>query len=244
VLDLSVSITALVAATSLVAALIGGVTGMSTGILVLPVFTFAFGIQSAIPIVTIAMMLNTAARAASNWRHVDTTVACWFSLGAIPAAIAGSIVFANAPTDFLARGLGVFLLVLVAYGHLPSASTKQMPLRGFLPVGIGQGFLSAVFGGAGPFGARFYMSYGLTRNSFVGTVAIGTFLISVAKAVSYSSLALLDWESVFVAVAIGLIMSLGAYGGARIVSRVRERAFVYIVESVMLLSGLALLVIG
>ena len=48
-LDLSVPMAAAVAVTSVVAALIGGVTGMSTGIIAIPVLTFAFGIRMAFP---------------------------------------------------------------------------------------------------------------------------------------------------------------------------------------------------
>lgn len=242
-LDVSLPVAAAVAVTSLVAAVIGGVTGMSTGIIAIPVLTFAFGIRLAIPIITVAMMFNTLSRSIANWPHVDWRVARWYSLGAVPAAALGSAVFAWAPAEMLARGLGAFLLALVVYRRLPIAS-RAMPLRGFLPVGLGQGFFSALFGGAGPFGAHFFMAYGLTKNAFVGTVAVGTLLVSVTKALTYRGLSLLDGETFAVATGIGLLMAVGAFAGARIVSRMPERAFVYAVEGVMLISGVMLLAAG
>ena len=242
--DISAPVAAAVIATSLFAAVIGGVTGMSTGIIAIPVLIFAFGVRLAIPIITVAMLFNTLSRSIVNWNDVDWQVARWYSIGAVPAAVIGGVTFAYAPTELLARGLGVFLLALVVYRHLPIAVGRGMPLRGFLPVGLGQGFFSALFGGAGPFGAHFFMAYGLTKNAFVGTVAVGTFLVSIAKAVVYGGLDLLDVETFLVASGIGLIMAVGAYAGARIVRHVPERLFIRAVEGLMIASGLLLLVTG
>ena len=242
-LEVSPPVAAAVAATSLVAAVVGGVTGVSTGIIAIPVLTFAFGIRLAIPIITVAMLFNTLSRSLANWPYVDWRVARWYSLGAVPAAVLGSAVFAWAPAELLARGLGVFLLALVAYRRLPIAA-HPMPLRGFLPVGLGQGFFSALFGGAGPFGAHFFMAYGLTKNAFVGTIAVGTLLVSITKAVTYRGFSLLDGETFVVAAGIGLLMAAGAFAGARIVSGMPERTFVHAVEGVMLISGLTLLATG
>ncbi len=213
---------------------------MSTGIIAIPVLTFAFGIRLAIPIVTVAMLFNTLSRSVANWNDVDWRVARWYSYGAVPAAVVGAVVFASAPAELLARGLGVFLIILVVYRRLPIAS-RAMPLRGFLFVGLGQGFFSAIFGGAGPFGAHFFLAYGLRKNAFVGTIAVGTVLVSIAKALVYGSYSLLDRDTLIIAVAIGLIMAAGAWIGARLVRRMPERAFVFLIEGVMLGSGALLL---
>lgn len=242
--EISAPLAAVVAATSLLAAVVGGVTGMSTGVIAIPVLAFAFGVRLAVPIITVAMLFNTLSRCVANREYVDWRAARWYSLGAVPAAALGAAVFAYLPAELLARGLGAFLLALVAYRHLPVAAGKAVPLRALAAVGVGQGFFSAIFGGAGPFGAHFFMAYGLTRNAFVGTVAAGTFLVSVTKAVVYGGFALLTLETFLVASGVGLIMAVGAYVGARIVRRVPEKAFVYAVEGVMLASGVLLLAAG
>ena len=239
-LDISPLVAAAVAVTSLAAAVIGGVSGMSTGVIAIPVLTFAFGIRLAIPIVTVAMLFNTLSRSVANWSDVDWRVARWYSYGAVPSAALGGVVFASAPAELLARGLGIFLIGLVVYRRLPIAA-RTMPLRGFLFVGLGQGFFSAIFGGAGPFGAHFFLAYGLRRNAFVGTIAVGTVLVSIAKALVYGGFSLLDRDALLAGVAVGLIMAVGAWIGARLVRRMPERAFVFLVEGVMLASGALLL---
>lgn len=233
-----------VVATALIAGTLGGITGMSTGIIALPVLAFALGVLDAVPVVTVAMLFNMASRIIANRAYINYHVVFWYCLGAVPAAAIGAAVFANAPVEILSRSLGVFLLALVAWRHLPIARVGRMRLRGFLGVGLGQGFFSSIFGGAGPFGAHFFLSYGLTRNAFVGTIAAGTFLVNVTKVVVYGSFSLLDSDLLILGVGIGLIMAVGAFAGAFIVKRVSDNAFKFIVEGVMVLSGATLLIQG
>ena len=242
--DLSLWLALAVAMTALLAATLGGIAGMGTAIITLPVLIFAFGVREAVPIVSVAMLFNMASRAVANREFIDYRVTLWFGAGAIPGAAVGAVVFASAPADLLARGLGGFLLLLVVWRHLPMGATTGMRLPAFIPVGVGQGFLSAIFGGAGPFGAHFYLSYGLMRNAFVGTVAVGTLLITVTKTAVYGGYSLIDRELLAVAVALGAIMAAGAYSGARVVRHVSDRAFTWLIEGVMIGAGLVLLVRG
>ena len=136
--EISAPLAAAVAATSLLAAVVGGVTGMSTGIIAIPVLAFAFGVRLAVPIITVAMLFNTFSRCVANRDYVDWRAVRWYSLGAVPAAALGAAVFAYIPADLLARGLGAFLLALVAYRHLPVAAGRAVPLRALAAVGVGQ----------------------------------------------------------------------------------------------------------
>lgn len=243
--DLTTAELLVVVAVALVAGTIGGITGLGTAIIALPVFTVVFGVREAIPVVSVAMLLNTLARAVANRDHIDWRVVRWFAIGSVPAAVAGGVAFANAPAELLVRALGGFLLALVVWRHLPKrAGRRRVGIRRFMPVGAGQGFLSAVFGGAGPFGAHFYLDYGLVRNAFIGTVAVGTLLINIAKVSVYSGYTILDVPLFTLALGLGVVMAGGAYAGATIVKHVSERLFTYLVEGVMVASGIALLIGG
>ncbi len=242
--DLSTTDMLIVVATALVAGTLGGITGMSTSIIALPVFAITFGVREAVPIVTVAMLFNLASRAAANRADINYRVVLWYCIGAVPAAGLGGVVFANTAAGLLARGLGVFLLVLVVWRHLPVANVREMPLRGFVGVGLAQGFLSAIFGGAGPFGAHFFLSYGLVRNAFVGTVAVATILVNLTKTGVYGGYSLLSRELLMAAAAVGVVMGVGAYIGAQIVRKVSDNAITVIVEGVMVVSSITLLIQG
>ena len=230
-----------VGAAALAASIMGGMTGMGTAIVMIPVLTFVVGIREAIPIVTVAVTMQMFSRVWVNRHYIDYRVARWFAIGAVPASVAGAVIFANTGADLLARALGIFLLVAVVYRHLP-VSQRRIPTRGFVGVGVGQGFLSALFGGAGPFGATFFLSYGLVRNAFIGTVALAMMAINFVKIAVYGSYSLLDARALSIAVGVGLIMVVGAYAGGVLVRRISDRAFVYAVEAVMVTAGVLLIV--
>ena len=224
-------------------AVIGGLAGLGSAIIMIPALTFAVGIREAVPIATVAVMMQTWSRIWVNRHLIDRSVVKWFFIGAFPMSIVGATAFANLPADLLQRGFAVFLLLIVAYRHSPIAG-RGMPMnpRAFAGVGAGQGFLSALFGGAGPFGASFFLAYGLRRGAFVGTMASGMTIINVVKIGIYGSFALLDTSSLILAFSLGLIMVVGAYVGGMITNRVSDKAFVYIVEIVIVGAAISLLV--
>lgn len=226
-------------------AVMGGIVGLGTAIAMIPVVALAVGVRDAVPIVTVAVTLNNLGRVWANREYIDYRVVLWFSIGAVPTSVLGGVVFANAPADVLATGLGTFLILLVIYRHLPiGKGTKMTRVKMFSVVGLIQGFLSSIFGGAGPFGAHFFLAYGLYRQAFVGTVALATTSINIGKGATYSSFALLGRESFALGVAIGVVMMTGAYFGGKLVGKVPDRAFVYIVEGVMVVAAIALLARG
>jgi uncharacterized protein len=243
--DLSPWVLAFIGVAGFITAVVGGIAGIGTAIAMIPVMTFAVGVREAIPIVTIAVSLNAIGRIYANRHYIDYRVVLWFSIGAVPTAILGGALFASAPAELLSRGLAIFLIALVGYRHLPIGKGLKMErVRMFGFVGLVQGFLSSIFGGAGPFGAHFFLAYGLYRRSFVGTVALATSSINVAKASAYASFSLIDRDALVLAFIVGAIMIVGAYFGGRLVNRMPDRVFVYIVEGVMLAAAGALLIRG
>lgn len=241
IFELSYLTAVVIAVAAFAAALMGGVAGIGTAIVMIPLLTFAVGIREAIPIITVAMLFNNASRWIANRHYVNYKVVFWFWLGAIPGSVLGATAFANLPANLLADGLGIFLLALVVFRHLPFGSGQGMRLRLFTIVGAIQGLLSSLFGGAGPFGAHFFLSYGLLRNAFIGTGAAAGSAIIVAASATYTSFSLLDENAIAIAVMVGSIMVVGAYIGGMIVKHVPDRAFAYIVETIMVVAGVTLI---
>ncbi len=230
----------LLVGTAFFAAVIGGLAGLGSAIIMIPVLAFTVGIREAIPITTIAVTMQTWSRVWVNRSLIDFRIVGWFLIGAVPAGIIGAILFANLPAEYLQKGLAVFLVAIVAYRHTPLFKQISMKPRWFTLVGMGQGFLSAIFGGAGPFGASFFLAYGLRRGAFVGTMASGMTGVNFVKIGVYGNYDLLDLHGFGIAVSLGVIMIIGAYVGGLLVNRLSDRVFVYIVEIVMLVAAASL----
>jgi uncharacterized membrane protein YfcA len=231
-------------AAALAASTLSAVTGFGGAAIMLPVLVAAFGIRDAVPILTVVQLIGNGSRVWLNRSELHFNVVRWFAVGAVPAAIVGSVIFANAPAAVLVRVLGVFLLLTVAYRHTPVGSQTKIGLRGFLPVGGVAAFLSALTGVAGPFMAPFFLAYGLIKGAYIGTEAMATVVMHVTKLGIYGGYELLSAEILGLGAAIGGVMFVGSYLGKRLLDRVPESFFPYIVEAVMVLAGISFIVRG
>jgi uncharacterized membrane protein YfcA len=168
----------------------------------------------------------------------------WFAVGAIPAALAGGVLFASAPLSFLKRLLGVFLLATVAYRHVNKARTLRPSLRSFAAIGAIFSFLSALLGSVGPIMAPFFLAYGLVKGAYIGTVASATVVMHVTKLVAYGGTSVLTFANVMAGLALGPIMVFGSFVGKRVLDRLPEQVFVWLIEVTLILAGLGFLIGG
>lgn len=240
--DLLVPIIVILAA--LAASTVAAVAGFGGAVTLLPVLVWAFGIRDAVPILTVVQVIGSLSRVYFNRRELVLPVVGWFAFGAVPASVLGGVLFATAPAPVLQRLLGVFLLVAVAYRHTRIGRQAKLGLRGFLAVGRVLGFLSALVGTVGPLAAPFFLSYGLVRGAYIGTEAVTAVVMHSVKLGVYGRYDLLSVPSLVTGSAIGIVMILGSYVGRRIVERLPERVFHWLIEAVLVVSGLQFLLLS
>ncbi|MBN2577991.1 MAG: sulfite exporter TauE/SafE family protein [Pirellulales bacterium] len=222
---------------TLIAGTLAAVTGFGGAAILLPMLVAIFGVRDAVPILTVAQLIGNGSRVWFNRKELDWQVVRWFALGSIPAAIAGSLLFASAPLSALTRLLGAFLIGIVVYRHLRKNALK-LPLRGFVPLGAVSSFLSALLGTAGPLMAPFFLAYGLTKGAYIGTEALASLLMHAVKTIVYGGTSILSVGGVGIGLFIGLGLIVGSYLGTRIVDKLSERIFVFLVEAALIVAGL------
>lgn len=235
---------AVVFSAALVASTLAAVAGFGGAAIMLPILVWAFGVRDAIPILTIAQLMGNLSRVWLNFGEVSLPVVGRFAMGAVPAALIGGAIFATAPAASLVRLLGVFLVVVVGYRHTTRGKQARIGLSGFTPLGAVSAFISALLGTVGPFMAPFFLAYGLVKGAYIGTEALSTVVMHVTKLAVYGGYALLDMQSILVGVAIGGVMLVGSWLGKGILNRVPEAAFPYLIEAVLVVTGLLFIVKG
>ena len=233
-----------VSAGALAASIIAAVAGFGGAAIMLPILVWAFGVRDAVPILTVAQLLGNLSRAVLNRSELSMPVVKWFVIGAVPAAIAGGILFAKAPAADLVRFLGAFLLLLVVYRHTSWGKRQKMSLKGFAPLGVVSGFMSAVLGTVGPFQAPFFLAYRLVKGAYIGTEALSTVVMHVTKLGVYGKYSLLGARSVLVGLALGAVLFVGSYAGKRLLDRLPPKVFPYLIEAVLVAAGIQFLVTG
>ena len=235
---------AALAALSLLAFTIAGVAGFGAGLILIPVMVWLLGPREAIPIIGLVQLIAAVSRTALNWKEISWPVVKWQALGSLPTSAMASYLFVITPAPIFTRILGCLLLALVAQRHTRWGRGMTIKLRGFVLVGAANGLVSGFLGPSGPIEAPFYLAYGLTGVGFVGTSAAGIVLTQLPKISVYASNALLGTQGLYIAAAMGVSAVAGSVVGNRISSKIPDRWFLAVVESVLVLSGIALIVRG
>lgn len=230
-----------IAGVALVASTLAAVSGFGGAAVLLPILVASFGMREAIPILTVAQLIGNASRVWFNRRELDWRVVGWFAVGGIPLALIGGMLFARAPIPLLSRLLGLFLILVVVWRHVRPRTTTKPPVWSFSLIGAGASFLSALLGSVGPIMAPFFLAYGLVKNAYIGTEAMSTVVMHVFKLIAYHESSILPTHAVFAGLSIGPVMILGSYVGKRIVDRLPEKIFVWIIEATLLIAGVGFL---
>lgn len=229
---------------ALFAATLAAVTGFGGAAVLLPVLVAVFGMREAVPILTVAQLIGNGSRVWFNRGELRWKVVGWFALGGIPAALIGGYLFAAAPLAGLTRLLGAFLLLVVVWRHLRPRLHTTFPTPVFAGIGAGASFVSALLGSVGPIMAPFFLAYGLVKGAYIGTEALSTVVMHVFKLIAYGQKAVLTWQDAYIGLVLGPVMVLGSYLGKRIVDRVPERVFVWLIEAVLIVAGAVFLFFG
>ena len=229
---------------ALIASILAAITGFGGAAVLLPVLVAIFGVREAIPILTVAQLIGNGSRVWFNRRELDAKVVAWFSLGAIPFALLGSYLFAAAPLAALTRLLGAFLLLIVLWRHLRPHRSTGFPTYTFAGIGAGFSFLSALLGSVGPLMAPLFLAYGLVKGAYIGTEALCTVVMHVTKLIVYRQTAILTGYDALIGLALGPVMLLGSFLGKRLLDRIPEKAFVVLIEAVLVIAGVMFLIRG
>jgi uncharacterized membrane protein YfcA len=231
----------LLAIVAFIAALLAAITGFGGAAVLLPMLVAVFGVREAIPILTVAQLIGNASRVWFNRHELDLRVVAWFALGGVPMALLGGFLFAHAPLAALTRVLGAFLILIVVLRHLPKLPAFKPPLKSFALIGAVSSFLSALLGSVGPLIAPFFLAYGLVKGAYIGTEALSTVVMHLAKLIAYRESAVLPLHAILRGLALGPIMIAGSFAGKRVVDRLPERVFVLIIDVTLLAAGVLFL---
>jgi uncharacterized membrane protein YfcA len=223
------------------ASLLGSVAGSGGTAMLLPVLVLYVGVQDAIPILTIANLSSNLGRAWFNRREIAIPVVGWFSLGSIPLALTGAMLFVVTTPVVLTRILGIFLLLIVTWRRLSLGPAKFESPKWFTPLGAGFGLLNGLLEGIGPLMAPFFLAYGLVRGAYIGTDALATVFMQVSKLAVLGGANIVDDKILVSGLVLVPFMIGGALAGKKVVDHISESLFVVVIDITLLFAGLSFL---
>ena len=191
----------------------------------LPFLAWGVGVKKAVPYLTMLLLVSNISRAYFSRREIDWKLVRYLSIGAIPGAAVGAYFYTWLSAALVARILGVYLLIYITLNFTRQTWPKSAPLRSFIPIGALMGFVSAVVGGAGPVVVPWMLRYGLIKEAFIGTEAVGATIAHVVKLIVWGSVGTIKKDDVVLLLPLTVLMVLGSYFGKLLIKRMNVRVF-------------------
>jgi uncharacterized membrane protein YfcA len=238
--DLSLPQAGLVAATAFGAAIVGGLAGYGTGLLLPLVLVPIIGPENVVPVIAVTALFTNASRFAALREHV-----AWGAVvRMVPAALPLTALSAYAFTTLDARGaalvIGAALVALVPLRRL--LRRAGFTLRGWqlVPAGATYGFVTGGTTGAGVILVSFLMAAGLSGPAVVATDAAISIVIGLTKAATFGLNDALPVPLLAFALLIGCATVPGAFVAKHLMTRLSARIHTAMLELAVMVGGIAL----
>jgi uncharacterized membrane protein YfcA len=229
--------------TALLGSTIGGVAGFGAGILLLPVAAWTLGIRAAVPVLTVTMLLGNLARIWWSRHDLHGGITLRFIAGAVPATAIGVMILAGASSDWLGRAIGAFLLAAVPLRRVLTSGRLHVRAAHFPLIGGAVGLLSALVVTTGPVVTPFFLAYGLRRGAFIATEAMCAGAMHITRGLVFARYRMISGEILIIGLVLGATMFAGAWIGRRMLDRMSDRAFLAVIEVLLVGMGLQMLLV-
>ena len=225
----------------LVAGTVGGIVGFGTSIMLMPALVLVFGPREAVPIMAIAAIMANASRVVAWWREVDWRVTTAYSATGIPAAALGAKTLLTLPPGVIELVLGIFFISMIPVRRWMARQAWKLTLRHMAGVGAVIGYITGIVVSTGPINAPFFLAYGLVKGAYLGTEAMGSLAVYVAKAVTFRSFNALPIEIITKGLIIGSSLVAGAFIAKRLVLKLDGEKFRLLMDGLLLVAGVTML---
>lgn len=217
----------------LAAGTLSGSVGFGGGMILLPVITYFYGVEVAVPVSTIAQMLSNLSRAAMGWRHIQWRQVTAFLVTALPLTALGAFGFSLVDKVLMTRLLCVCLIVFALMKlngkvHLPKGHATMLVGGGLT------GFINGMLGISGPLSSAVFLTLELSPVAYIVSEATAAAAMHIVKAVTYRKFDLMNWPIFLNGLFIGCAMMLGNFAALHLVKHVNKKPFQRVVAAVMI----------
>src|SRR5690349_18484063 len=154
----------------------------------MPALVLMYGTRTAVPGMAVAALLANASRVAVWWREIGWRACAAYSLTAAPAAALGARTLIAIPPRVADAVLGGFFILVIParrwmIDHRLRVGLMQLAIAGALV-----GYATGIVVSTGPINTPFFLAYGLTKGAFLGSEALGSLGMYVAKSITFRTL--------------------------------------------------------
>jgi uncharacterized protein len=232
---------AAVAALAVVAAIVSGMSGFGTGVILAAALVPLIGVKAVIPVLAVAGIIINAGRFWFYRTHLDRRMLTLVLAASLPFLVLGTWIYSVLEVRILGTVLGLAVMASVPLRRI--LHSKQIRLRSpSLAVGSGVfGLASGIATGTGVILVSLLLGAGLATPAVLATDALVSIVIDLAKAALFQRFDLLDSEAFFTGVVIGIATIPGSAIAAWLVGRMGASLHILFMEGLILVGGASML---
>lgn len=242
--DVSLLQAVLVAGTAFGAAVIGGMAGYGTGLLLPLVLVPVIGAENVVPVIAVSSMFTNvgrfvAMREAVDWRKVAIMLPL-----AVPLVMLSAYGFTRLDNRGASLVIGAMLVVLVPLRRRLARTGFRLQGWQLAPAGGIYGLVTGASSGAGVILISFLMAAGLTGKAVIATDAAISIVIGIAKAGTFGWNDALPTPLLVFALLVGFATLPGGFVASALLDRLPIRLHTLMLEAVIVIGGLAIIARG
>lgn len=235
---------ALVALVAFLAAIIGGVAGYGTGLLLPPVLVPLIGPQAVVPVIAVSALMTNGSRLFAFRDYFDLPRAVLVTVSALPFCLLGAYLYTRLSGGHVAMLIGAVLIALVPARRILTRLHGHLSNRGVAAAGAAYGLLVGGTTGSGVVLLSILLAAGLQGPAVIATDAGISLVLGAVKTVVFQSSGVLPLSSWIVALVIGVAALPGAFIAKRLAHRLSLNAHTNILDVVVILGGALLIFQG
>lgn len=235
---------ALVALVAFIAAIIGGVAGYGTGLLLPPVLVPLIGPQAVVPVIAVSALMTNASRLVAFRTSFDAPRALLITLCALPFCLIGAYLYTLLSSGHVAMLIGIVLILLVPVRRILTRLHGHLSNKGVAAAGSAYGLLVGGTTGSGVVLLSILLAAGLQGPAVIATDAGISLVLGAVKTLVFQSAGALPLSSWIMAAVIGVAALPGAFIAKRLAHRLSLKAHTSILDAVVILGGAILIAQG
>lgn len=221
-----------------------GAIGAGTPVVVVPILSITHGVPFAVAVFSIPALVSNVWQ---GWQFRADLLPGRFVLpmvvGAGVGTVAGSVLLATAPSDYLMLAVAASTLAYVGF-RLARPGWRLGPAaaqRYVLPVGLVSGLLQGSAGISAPFSVTFLNAMRLPRGAFIGTISVFFLAMAVVQAPTLWGLGILTPDRVAISLIACLPLFAGMAAGGWLARYVHRDTFDRVVMGLLVIIALRLI---
>jgi uncharacterized membrane protein YfcA len=238
---LEASTLAAVALLSIGAAIVGGMGGFGTGVILAAALVPLIGVKAVVPVMAVAGVIINAGRFWFYRESLERRTLAVVVVSALPFLVFGTWLYSVLDARTVGTILGAAVIASVPVRRILKKRAMTLGTPG-LALGSGIfGLASGLATGTGVILVSLLLGSGMSGPAVLATDALVSIVLDLTKAALFQRFNLLDAQAFFTGVVIGVASIPGSAIAAALVTRLGARLHVAFLETLIVLGGASML---